>query len=436
MARIATLVQEAKKRDPNVLYVDAGDIEETNTPLSSLTKGVAMHRLMNAAGCDAAAVGNGGLLRYSQSILQAYAQAAGYPIFLANLVQAGGAAIPGVRPSGLLERGGCRLGFIGLTDPYNSYTTMFGLTSLELAPLVRRLAADLRAQGADLIVVLSHLGWQHRQPREYNDLALAQALQDDIDLMIGAHTHHLLPSGEQVGRVWVAQTGCYAEHLGQIELEGDQNGWRVVSCRVHAVKPDTPPLPEFVALQARLEHELEQEMSVPLCELPTGLAYHPTQPCAAGHTAAEALRHYWQAEVGLALSGVGFTRGFEAGPLTRGTLRREVTSAANPGVCLLSGQQLLEVLGRGQSAEYTEKDDLRGKRQRGWLHLSGLNPEHLEPQRLYRVAGTDGELDPDMHYLPEHWHTAVQYHPDVVLAEVLEKYFVDSAGADARPQGT
>ncbi len=54
MARVATLVQAAKRADPDVLYFDAGDIEETNAPLSSLTKGVAMHRLMNVAGCDAA----------------------------------------------------------------------------------------------------------------------------------------------------------------------------------------------------------------------------------------------------------------------------------------------------------------------------------------------------------------------------------------------
>lgn len=59
LARVATLVAQTRENTPHpVLYFDAGDIEETNTRLSSLTKGVAMHRLLSAAGCNAAAIGN------------------------------------------------------------------------------------------------------------------------------------------------------------------------------------------------------------------------------------------------------------------------------------------------------------------------------------------------------------------------------------------
>jgi len=57
LARVATLVARIRAEHPDtpVLYLDAGDVEETTSRLSNLTKGVAMHRLLNLAGCAIAA---------------------------------------------------------------------------------------------------------------------------------------------------------------------------------------------------------------------------------------------------------------------------------------------------------------------------------------------------------------------------------------------
>ena len=53
LARIATLVERVRAENPDrpVLYLDAGDSEETSIRLSNLTKGVAMYRLLRVAGC-------------------------------------------------------------------------------------------------------------------------------------------------------------------------------------------------------------------------------------------------------------------------------------------------------------------------------------------------------------------------------------------------
>lgn len=87
LARVATLVERirAERPDERVLYFDLGDVEEASVRLSSLTKGVAMHRLLSAAGCDAAAVGNGGPMRYGPQVLPDYAAVARYPLVVANL---------------------------------------------------------------------------------------------------------------------------------------------------------------------------------------------------------------------------------------------------------------------------------------------------------------------------------------------------------------
>src|SRR6478672_6630790 len=86
LARIATLVEQIKEQSSHrVIYVDAGDVEETTTRLSNLTKGVAMHRLLSAAGCEVSVVGNAVWLRYGPHVIPDQAKAASYPLLLANL---------------------------------------------------------------------------------------------------------------------------------------------------------------------------------------------------------------------------------------------------------------------------------------------------------------------------------------------------------------
>ncbi len=437
LARVATLVAQVRAETNHpVLYFDTGDIEETNNRLSSLTKGVAMHRLLSAAGCNAAAVGNGGLLRYSQTILEQYGKTASYPLFLANLTMADGSSIAGVKPSGILKVDGVKLGLIGLTDPFDAYTSFFHLKSLEIVPLVKKLAEDLRSRGADLIIVLSHLGWQHGEPHpeKMNDQILAHTLQNEIDLIIGAHTHHLLESGEKIERVWVAQTGNYAEHLGRIELEQSETGWVVKSCSTTAISEAVQPAKIVLETEQTIENELETWLSEPLCILETDLTHVPSAECAAGNLLADALRDYWQADIGASLGAVGFSSGLQAGIVTRGEVFERVTSAANPGLTTMFGWQMLEMLKLGLDKEKaTEKPKHYRGALRGVLHISNMKLQNgqwfvgnkpLNLEQKYTVASSDAELEFSTRLVQGEWKLEVQYHVDVIMCEVLEKYML------------
>jgi 2',3'-cyclic-nucleotide 2'-phosphodiesterase (5'-nucleotidase family) len=437
LARVATLVTETRANTNHpVLYFDAGDIEETNTRLSSLTKGVAMHRLLSAAGCNAAAIGNGGLLRYSQSILEQYAKAATYPLFLANLVMADGSSIAGVQSSGILEVEGVKLGIIGLTDPFDAYTSFFGLSELEIIPLVKKLADELRDRSADLIIILSHLGWQHDEPHQerFNDQHLATALQNEIDLIIGAHTHHLLEHGECVGRVWVAQTGKYAEHLGRIELEQTDGGWSVKSCSTQAILETVQPSAIILEEILKIENELEAWLAEPLCILESDLIHAPSAECAAGNLLADALRDYWKTDIGVCLGLIGFSSELKAGIVTRGNVFERVTSAANPAQTTMFGWQILKMLELGLNTEKAAEQTkhYRGAK-RGMLHLSNMKrldnswivgDEPLRLEQIYTVASSDAEVNFSTSLVQKDWQLSVQYHTDVIVCEVLEKYMV------------
>ena len=200
IGQIATLVLgEKAAADHPVIYLDGGDVEETSNRLSSITKGAAMHRLLSKAGCDAATVGNGGWQRYGPSILAEYARAADYPLLLANFRPTFGAV-----PSVLLGE----VGVFGLTDAFRDAfdDTEWGWEPLDELQSSREICREMRAAGATLVVLLSHLGLD--TPRApWDDRRLAAELQGDVDLIIGAHSHDLLPGGERIGIVLVVQAG-------------------------------------------------------------------------------------------------------------------------------------------------------------------------------------------------------------------------------------
>lgn len=427
LARIATLVARVRAGQPGTpaLFFDAGDSEDTAVRLSNLTKGAAMHRLLSAAGCDAAAVGNAAPLRYGPEVLASHAAAARYPLLLANVRQPDGAPLPGVQPSLLIAAGGARLGLIGLTaDMEGDYTRWFGLDTPEPLALTRELAAALRQDGADAVIVLSHLGL--RADRE-----LAAGVQGLADIIIGAHSHDLLPNGELVGGVLLAHAGEYAQHLGRVDLAWE--GERLVArASVQPVPDDTPPAPAVLAEAAAAEAEVAEFLSTIIGELADPLDFAPDRECGVGNLLADVLRERMGAEVGLAAVGQAFTGPLPGGPLARLALWDVCASPANPGVAALSGAQLGELVRRGLDPAFAAERprQLRGQ-PRGLFHLSGaslrdgrllVGGQPLDPAREYRVAATDWEFEHYGGYTPREWGLRAEFDMRVIVREAIEAY--------------
>ena len=85
-----------------------------------------------------------------------------------------------------------------------------------------------KEQQCVLVICLSHLGYKYRdEPTKICDLKLAELTQD-IDLIIGGHTHTFLDkptvAKNLVGKeVLVNQVGCYGINLGRIDFYLDNN---------------------------------------------------------------------------------------------------------------------------------------------------------------------------------------------------------------------
>ena len=434
LSRIATLVEQirAENQDAPVLFFDLGDSEDYSNRLSNLTKGAAMHRLLSAMGCDAAVVGNGAIPRYGPGVLKDHAAASRYPHLLANICLADGDFVPGTHPTALLDLGFLRLGLIGATVEMPSYTRFFGLSAVPTMPLIRELAAGLRGEGADAVMLLSHLGLAA-------DRELAEELQEDVALIVGGHSHDLLPDGERVGDALIAQAGHYAEHLGRVDLIWDGEKLRATGATVLPVADATPSSAQVLAEADAIEIQVEQYLDEVVGELAVPLDFAADRECGVANLLADALRQRMDADVGVLVAGQAFSGPLPAGPLRRAALWDACPSPANPGVVTLTGSQLVELVARGLDPERAAErpNPLRGKA-RGLMHLSGavmregcllVGGQPVEPEREYRVAGSDFEFEPVWEYTDADWELHPSYDIPIILREALEEYLAALSSA-------
>ncbi len=403
LARVATLVERIKTETPHrVIYVDAGDVEETTTRLSNLTKGVAMHRLLSAAGCEASVVGNAVWLRYGPQVLPAQAAVASYPLLLANLEP-----VDGVQKTALIDG----VGFVGVTDPFPEFlgNGLYGIDATDAVDEVRAGARALREHGAELVVCLSHLGYKREGAREIPviDPELAEQVQGEVDVIVGAHSHDLLPEGERVGSVLVTQAGSFAEHLGRIEIDGDE-----MTASMIPVTEDIPPHPRVLEAIAAAEADLDASLDEIVADLDAPLD---------AQWVAEMLRERMGGEIALATSQVMLDYPLPAGPLRRRDLWEACHSTANPAVTELTGAQLACMIAKGNdlSFQQTTSGPLRG-RPRGPLHVAG-DASALDPERTYVVAATDFELEHYGGLIEPDWRLEIRYDFPTIIREAIEE---------------
>jgi 2',3'-cyclic-nucleotide 2'-phosphodiesterase (5'-nucleotidase family) len=431
IARVATVVDRmrAEHSDIPVLYFDLGDVEERTVALSSLTKGVAMHRLLSAAGCDAAAIGNAALLSYGAAVLADEAAFARYPLLMANLRQGDGSPVPGTEPRYMLQAGNLPIGLIGITTDMpelgDIYESLMKLRVLPPAEAIRELCATLRQDGAGAVILLSHMGLAM-------DRQLAGELQGEVALILGGHTHDLLPEGERVGEVAIAQAGEYAQHIGRVDALWDGEHFSVEHMSVIPITQDIPSAPRVLTEVAAADAGTTSYLDEIIGELAEPLDFDYERECGTGNLVADMLRERMGGDVGLVCTPNIVVADLPAGPVRRRTIWEACPSPANPCVANLTGAQLIALVARGLDPVFAaERPRVLRFQPRGIISLSGaavregrllIGGQPVAPERSYRVVATDWELDASGGYAEAEWQLSVTYDFPTIVREALETY--------------
>lgn len=210
-ARIAAFASQVRKESDAVLMLDAGD-SISGTPVSSVFEGEPIFEVMNLMGYDIGLLGNHEF-DHGYRKIKAFLDIAQFPLLSANAIDPEGQLIADA-PYWLGDVGDIKVGVIGLTTPDTpSLTTPKGnegITVSAVAEILPSLIRELRPK-VDVLILLTHLGHD-------NELALAEAFPS-IDLIIGGHSHTLVPHPVKVGTTWVAQADHYGKHVGLIAIE-------------------------------------------------------------------------------------------------------------------------------------------------------------------------------------------------------------------------
>jgi 2',3'-cyclic-nucleotide 2'-phosphodiesterase (5'-nucleotidase family) len=276
LARVAAVVDAIRtaKGADNVLLVDSGD-EMQGSLLSNLGdgtptgKGIPTIDAFNTMGYDMATFGNHEF-DWGQTVLAARTTQATYPFVTANIVKkdTGDCATSGWtkpdfadNPYELLAVGTApntvNVAFIGVTTTETPTITVAtataGLCFKDPADSILHYYDAMKAAGADVIVVLSHLGlndggYGYGLP-VYGDKSLAQKLIDagkPANLIIGGHSHtNMIPPATVVGSTTITQAYYNGRNVGEADITVSNTGavsvdWKTIAWKIPN-PTSTPP---------------------------------------------------------------------------------------------------------------------------------------------------------------------------------------------------
>ena len=195
-AKVAALKKDYEAKGADVILVDAGDYAQ-GTPYVSDSQGKTAIELMNAAGYDVVTLGNHEF-DYGYANLQTIMKDAKFKV-VCNIKYNGKLAFDA---SYVVEtKGGLKVGFLGLTTPETSTKAhpakIKGVTFMAqnaLYSFATQEAANLKADGSDVVIALTHLGVDpESKPNRSTDL---YANAKGIDFIIDGHSHTKMTEGE------------------------------------------------------------------------------------------------------------------------------------------------------------------------------------------------------------------------------------------------
>lgn len=181
---------------------------------------------MNQLGYDGMTVGNHEF-DDGPKILRGFVDTVNFPVLMSNADISGEALLSdAIEKSTIIERGGERIGLIGLTPENTDELASPGpnVTFTDPVAAVQAEVDRLTAEGVNKIIVLSHSGYNA-------DMAIAAATTG-VDVIVGGHSNTLLGDSEDavgayatmVGDTAIVQAYAYGKFLGELNVTFDDDG--------------------------------------------------------------------------------------------------------------------------------------------------------------------------------------------------------------------
>ena len=232
LARVKAAYEAAGKE---VILVDNGDSVQGDV-IGTLSKGEALVELMNEVGYDVAIPGNHefdyGMDQFNKNV-----SLAKFQYVCCNFLNDNGEAV--LKPYTIIEKGGKKIAFVGIDTPESftkSTPTYFqdgegnfifsfceGNKGQDLYDKVQETVDAARAEGADYVIALAHLGIDSQSSPWMSTEVITNTT--GIDVMLDGHSHSVI-SGEAVKNkdgndVILTSTGTKLANVGILTITGE-----------------------------------------------------------------------------------------------------------------------------------------------------------------------------------------------------------------------
>ena len=255
MDRVATVVKSIRADRPEAIILDGGDTWH-GSMTSLLTKGQDMVNVMNKLGTEAMTSHWEWTLGTER--VKEIVEGLPFPFLGQNIFDKEWDE-PAFDPYVWFERGGSKIAVIGQAFPYMPIANpgwmfpeySFGIRDERMQEMVD----EVRAAGADLVVVLSHNGFDV-------DRKMASRVTG-IDVILTGHTHDAIPEPVLVGETILIASGSHGKYVSRVDLDvrdGKMMGFRhkLIPIFSDVITPD-PEMAELIdAERAPFKDQLEE----------------------------------------------------------------------------------------------------------------------------------------------------------------------------------
>lgn len=225
-ATFKNVVDAFKAEGKTVLVLDAGDATQ-GTNFATLSKGNSMIRLMNQVPLDGFVPGNHEF-DYNRVTALNNRDNSTFPWYASNVFYEGRTELV-FKAGEVIERDGIKIGLFGLAtpetkykaDPRNTEGLRFADTVEENVQIAQAEINRLRDEGAQVVIMLCHLGSDEESV--VRSTAVAPMLHG-LDLVIDGHSHTEWPEGFAQGDALLVSTGEYLKNIGVVTMTFTPDG--------------------------------------------------------------------------------------------------------------------------------------------------------------------------------------------------------------------
>lgn len=381
LAHAAGLVkQERSQDDPNAIFVQTGEAVEG--PMWRYFGGVPEFSSLSAAGIQVGMIGKREFDYGWDHLKQALGHVV-FPMVLSNVSISDPEAARKFARNVVVPAGDLKVGFFAMLSTWLFSVTRKAdeLTVLtDTEGIAREMVADLRAQGADVIVMLSNLS-------EGENRHLAESVPG-IHAIVGRGVSEKeevqlqLVQGPGDWTTALAWGGSRGKFLGKLVLTTEKGRllWDRTSWRLLNVTPKIPPNPEVMRIAAEYESKLNGslERAVGFFESPVDAQKRTlrVREMPLGDFMADGLRWRFKTDVGLVNGGaLRGDRIFPAGEVSEKNLTEILPFGNGIEVVTVTGMQLRQIMELSASALIVEGehfDPAFRVPDGGFLQISGL----------------------------------------------------------------